>query len=240
MVGITNGSRISERRLVEGVIASLPLFWGASAAGRSAIAHKSWALPAARGMVVLEQGTRPPGVFAVAYGSVKAVLRRPDRPERVLRVIAAQQTFGESSALLGRLSPYRAAALDHSKLVVIPTASILALLDGEPRFARGLVMNLAERKAQLYAEVEAATLLSGTQRLATYLQDLAGVDRIARLPFSKTLVASRLGIKKETLSRLLRELREQRVIEMSQREIAILEPTRLEELARRPSPQKVA
>jgi len=232
MVVASNAPRISEQRLVEGVISSLPLFWGTQPASRAALAQRCWALPAAPGAVVLAQGKQPPGVLAVANGSVKTVLRRADRAERVLRVITAQQTFGESSALLGRGSPYEAVALEQSKLIVIPSAGMLALLDAEPRFARDLVMALADRKAQLYAEMEAATLLSGTQRLATYLQKLAGADRTVRLPFSKTLVAARLGMKKETLSRLLRELVEQRVIEMARRDIAILEPARLSELAR--------
>jgi CRP-like cAMP-binding protein len=227
-----NPPRITQQRLVEGVIAALPLFWGCSPASRAALARHCWALPAERGSVVLEQGKRPPGVFAVAYGAVKAVLRRPDRAERVLRVVGAQQTFGESSALLGRSSPYEAVALEQSKLVVIPTAAILALLDAEPRFARGLVMALAARKAQLYAEMEAATLLNSTQRFASFLRELAGSDRTVSLPFSKTLLASRLGIKKETLSRLLRELVEQRVIEMARRDIAILDPRRLDEMSR--------
>jgi CRP-like cAMP-binding protein len=94
------------------------------------------------------------------------------------------------------------------------------------------VTALAERKAQLYAEMEAATLLSGQQRLAGYLGELAGAGRSVRLPFSKTLIASRLGIKKETLSRLLRELVEQRVIEMAGRDITIVAPALLSELAK--------
>jgi len=53
-----------------------------------------------------------------------------------------------------------------------------------------------------------------------------------RLPVSKTLVAARLGITKETLSRLLRSLAERRLIEVSQREIAILDRAALSEMAR--------
>ena len=40
---------------------------------------------------------------------------------------------------------------------------------------------------------------------------------------SKTLVAARLGMKKETLSRLLRRLAADGLIEVSRREIAILD-----------------
>ena len=217
---------------MQGVIANLPLFWGVLPAHLTALARQCWALSAMRGEKVLVQGATLPGILALAYGTVKLVLRRrPDRAERVLRVVAALQTFGESSALLGRGSPYDAVALQECKLMVIPTASVFALLERDARFSRRLVIALAQRKAELYAEVESATLLSGTQRLAAYLKELAGAERMVSLPFSKTLVASRLGIKKETLSRLLRDFVEQRVIDVSRRDIAILEPEKLEELA---------
>ena len=220
-----------DERLTQGVISNLPLFAGVAAGNLTALARQCWLVPAARGITVVAQGARLPGILALAYGSVKLVLRRPERAERVLRIIGALQTFGESSALLGCGSPYDAIALQESKLVVIPAAALFALLDRDARFARQLVVALAERKNDLYAEVGAVTLCSGTQRLAIYLRQLAGAERTVSLPFSKTLVASRLGIKKETLSRLLRDLVQQQVIGVVRRDIAILAPERLDELA---------
>lgn len=223
----------ADQRLIEGVVGNLPLFWGVPPQHLAAVVRQCWIMPARRGDRVLEQGARPPGILAVAYGTLKLVLRRNGGAERVLRLVPALRVFGESSALLGRGSPYDAVALEDTKLAVIPVASVFALLESDPRFARRLVLLLAERKGELYAELEAAALLSGAQRLATYLKELAGSNgaRTISLPFSKTLFAARLGIKKETLSRLLRDLVEQRVIDVARREIAILEPVRLEELA---------
>jgi len=224
-----------DHRLVDGVIANLPLFWGVAAPILAAIARRCWVLPAPRGTTVAERGARLPGILALAYGSIKVALRRRDGGERLLRLISARQTFGESIALLGKASPYHAVALQDSKVVVIPTAAALALLESEPRFVRGLLTAIAERNVQLHAEIEAATLLNGTQRLAWYLNELAGnggvPTRSVRLPVSKTLVASRLGLKKETLSRLLRDLVDRRLIDVARREIAILEPALLGELA---------
>ena len=53
---------------------------------------------------------------------------------------------------------------------------------------------------------------------------------MARLPVSKTLLAARLDMKKETLSRLLRRLAADGLIKVSGREIAILDRERLERL----------
>jgi CRP-like cAMP-binding protein len=54
---------------------------------------------------------------------------------------------------------------------------------------------------------------------------------VVRLPVSKTLVAARLGVKKETLSRLLRQFAAEGVIEVSRREISILDREALVKLS---------
>jgi CRP-like cAMP-binding protein len=193
-----------------------------------------WVLPAARGANVVQRGARLPGVFALAYGSVKLTLRGDDAEERVVTLVSAGQTFGEAKALLGRPARSEAVALADSKLVVIPSAAILGLMDREPRFARALVFVLADRTLDLLAEVEAATQ-RGAQRLATYIVSLAdgnGDGGTVRLPVSKTLVAARLGVKKETLSRLLRELSGRGLIAVERREVRILDRTGLAAVTR--------
>jgi CRP-like cAMP-binding protein len=51
------------------------------------------------------------------------------------------------------------------------------------------------------------------------------------LPVSKTVVAARLGLKKETLSRLLQKFSSAGLIAVSHRDIAILNVGRLTEIA---------
>jgi CRP-like cAMP-binding protein len=151
--------------------------------------------------------------------------------ERVLRLVAARQTFGEASALLGRPSPYAAVAVAEAKVVVMPSAPLQALLERESAFAKAVVATLAERKLELCAEIGSATLQRGAQRLASYLDGLANGSNAdlteVQLPFSKTLLAARLGMKKETLSRLLRRLSSDGVIAVARRRVLILDRARL-------------
>jgi CRP-like cAMP-binding protein len=218
---------LKDRQLIEGVVTNLPLFWGLPPVQVRSIAAQCWALGAARGAPLLQAGARPPGVFALAYGSVKLVLRNDGGEERILRLVAARQTFGEASALLGRPSPYYAIALADAKAVVIPSAPLFGLLEHETRFAKALISDLAEAKLQLWAEIGSATLQRGAQRLASYLDALANGSNEVQLPFSKTLLAARLGMKKETLSRLLRQFAEDGVIAVTRRRVAILDRERL-------------
>ena len=217
---------LREQRFMQGVLGNVRLFAGVTPADLAAVCRQAWVLAARRGDVLAAPESRLPGVFVVGYGLVKLALRTRDGRERVVRIVSAGQSFGEAAALLGRVPGYEARALVDCKLVVVPSVSVYALLDAEPRFARNLINTLARRVVELGAELEAVSLHSSGERLATYLDSLAQPARenggwTVRLPVSKTLVAARLGMKKETLSRLLRRLSAQGLIEVSRRDIAI-------------------
>jgi CRP-like cAMP-binding protein len=218
--------RFRQKQFVEGVLGNSGLFAGVPVDQLLALARQSRIVGARRGETLVRCGEPVPGVFVVGYGQAKLALRAPRTRERVLRIVSAGQSFGAAAMLLGRASRYEASALMDAKLVVVPAAAICALMDREPRFARSLTRILAERVLELCDEVEAVSLQSGGQRLASYLDSLAqpvsaNSGWTVRLPVSKTLVAARLGMKKETLSRLLRRLAAEGLIQVSRREIAI-------------------
>lgn len=223
-----------DQRLIEGVIRHLPLFGGVEPAQLVPLARHCWVIHAARGDTIAQRDARLAGLFSVAYGTVKLALRGADGEERVLRVVSAGQSFGEPHALLGRASDYDALALAECKVVVMPSETILEFAERNPRMVRNLMMLLAQRWVDLLAAFQAATMRRGAQRLASYLEALAGSNGngngngtpgrlVVALPVSKTMVAGQLGVKKETLSRLLRQFETRGLIEVSRREIAILD-----------------
>jgi CRP-like cAMP-binding protein len=226
----------NDRQLIHAVVSKL-MPSDTSRAQIAALGRHCWTLSAERGHVVASRGERLPGVLVLASGFAKLVLQGSRREGKVLRVVTAGEMFGAESALLGRPAPYDAVSMGDCKLVVIPAQAIFSLMDLEPRFARSVVKMLSEGNFELLAEIEAATLRRGAQRLASYLGSLVPVDAPAgpctvRLPVSKTVVAARLGLKKETLSRLFRQLAAEGLIEVSRSEITILDRERLGEIAR--------
>ena len=226
----------SDRELIHAVLTRLMPFSQTSRTQIAALEKSCWTFSAQRGQVVASRGKPLPGVLVLAYGSAKLVLQRPHREGKVLRVVAAEEIFGEASALLGRTAPYDAVAISDCKLIVMPSAAILSLMDREPGFARSLVKILSEGNLELLDEIQAATLRPGAQRLASYLASLVPADAppgpcTVRLPVSKTVVAARVGLKKETLSRLFRRLAADGLIAVSRNDITILDRRRLSEIA---------
>ena len=83
----------------------------------------------------------------------------------------------------------------------------------------------------LVEEIEAGTLLSARQRIASYLLALTASAGHVRLPVTKTLIASHLGVTKETFSRLLREFADHGLIVVDNRDIALNDRARLAAVA---------
>jgi len=223
---------------IRGVLANNGLFRGASEQAVASIAAHCWSLEVARLQPIVSRGSRLPGIYAVAYGKVKLALRRPAGAQRLVALVQAGETFGEAEAVLGKPVGFEASAVTACKLVVIPSEATFGLIERDARAAREVLASLARRNIALLAELESSSLLRSEQRLAAYLAALAGPSGgtsqgacKVRLPVTKTLVASRLGMKKETLSRLLRAFATQGLIEVRGGEITLLDPARLAAVA---------
>jgi CRP-like cAMP-binding protein len=221
---------------IESIVAGVPLFRGLPRARLAAVARAARLLLVRRGAYVARRGEPLAGLFAVGKGMINVALRGSGG-ERVLRFVGPGETFAEAAALLGRASTVDAVALADSVLAVIAVPPLRALMVRDPALSLRMAVLLAERLLTLLAEIEASELRPAGERLAAYLLGLAepagGSGRLtAHLPATKTLIASRLGMKKETLSRLLHDLSNRRLIEVSRREIAILDRRGLGEIAR--------
>jgi CRP-like cAMP-binding protein len=224
-------------QLLVGLLSSLPLFHQMARSQLGAIASHSRVQKVRRGAVLCRRDERMTGVVAVGYGIMKLALRRPDGEEKVVRFLNANETFGECAVLLDRPCPVDVVALEDSLIAEIPATPLRRLIEHDRRFANNVVRAMAESYLGLLAEHGASLQQSALQRLAAYLESLARPNGspdtwIAHLPASKTAVAARLGITKETLSRLLRELANRGLIVVARRQIEVSDLAALAQVAR--------
>jgi len=225
-----------DRRILERVLLGLPAIAGAARAEVAELVAHASLIEVRRGALVVRRAERLPGMMVVASGSAKVSLRRPGGEERVLRLLGPGDMFGLAVAVLDRPSPVEVRALSASLLAIVPPLSLHRLMERDAAFARGAVRLLAGKFLDLVSELESSAHCSALQRLAAYLGSIArraeaGGGWLARLPATKTTVAARLGIQKETLSRLLRALAARELIDVRGREILLLDPDRLAALA---------
>jgi CRP-like cAMP-binding protein len=226
-------SLLADGHLVTAILANLPLFRHTSPARLAELARHSRTEHVLRGATIARRGERARGLMAVAYGLVKLSLKGDI--EKVLRLVGPGETFGEAVLFLDKPLPVDAIAVADTLLLVVPAAPLLALIDADRAFARGMLASLSQRMQALVADFEATTQHAARERLAAYLESLAppgAAPAAVRLPASKTVIAARLGVTKETLSRLLRQLSDESLIVMTKRDIILLDRQRLAAAAR--------
>jgi CRP/FNR family transcriptional regulator, dissimilatory nitrate respiration regulator len=207
--------------LAERLIGNLPLFRHVAREHVAFLAKHATVHQLKRGDIVCRRGEPLECFFGVAYGQMKLVLRAGNGEERVLRIVGAGDTFGEALVHRPRANALDAIALSDALVIALPARPVSVLLERDENFARAMFARLAQRMHELVAEIESSTLLNARQRIASYLTGLAGAASRVRLPVTKTLVASQLGVTKETLSRLLREFSDQGLIQVYNRNIVV-------------------
>lgn len=192
------------------------------------LARQATSRQVASGAIIARRGECLPGLMVVRYGLAK--LSFHCGPERVLRLVGPGETFGEAALFLGQPLPVDVTALADTGLLVVPAAPLLALFDGDPRFARALLSSVCRRLQSVVADFESASAHDARSRLAGYLASLG--EGTAHLPAPKRVIAARLGMSKETLSRLLRGFIDEGLIAVEKRDIRLLDRVRLSAAAR--------
>lgn len=176
--------------------------------------------------LILRQGDQAQRFFIVLEGKVKLFRISADGKEKVVEIVQAGQTFAEAVMFMQKqVHPVCAEALEPVQLAALPNRLMLRCLQDNPQTCLHLLGHLSVRLHQRLDELENLTLQNATQRLAFYLagqvKGQMGDDAELDLILPKGLIAARLSIKPETLSRAMARLREQGLIQSHAKHIRI-------------------
>jgi CRP-like cAMP-binding protein len=122
-----------------------------------------------------------------------------------------------------------AQTLVDSLLLHINRDTLMEQLEKGSDVARLMLAGLSERLYRLMGELEAYTLQNGVQRLVNYLlQEWPGEEGVPfRIDVGKSVIASRLNLTPEHLSRTLRDLMDRDLIRVQRRNFTILDSAAL-------------
>jgi CRP-like cAMP-binding protein len=186
-----------------------------------------------KGEVLFQRGDEAHGFFFIVTGQVKLAFSSAQGNEKVVEIIGSMQSFGEAVMFLDRPYPVFAEALTDSLLLHIGQNVVSELIDQDSTFARKLLAGMAVRLHGMVRDVETYSLRSSTQRVIGYLlqqtdEDAApGAGYRIELPTSKQVIASRLNLTPETLSRIFHDLAEAGLIAVRGRQVTLRDPVRL-------------
>lgn len=224
---------VRKRLDVAGALGNLPLFRQLAPEQLAAIVAVTQVVRAGRGDLLFNKGDTPTGLHVIMFGQVKLALSTNQGSEKVLELMGPGQSFGEAVMFAERPYPVNAECLADTLLLHVPKQAIFDAIEADPAFARRMLGGLSYRLHEMVSDVEAYSMRSAGQRLVGYLLSLCegqtGSPMLVTLPTSKHLVASRLSLTPETLSRTLHNLASEGLLEVDGRSVRILDPERLKD-----------
>ncbi len=219
---------------ITAALAAAPLFAGLAPREVAHVASFCRYRDFAKGTVLFRQGDDADAFFVVVAGQIKVFKTSADGREIILKVMRKGDLAGEAAALVAKVYPATAEALDDAAAVEVPQRAFVSLVEDEPALALNMIAALSERLRHVSNVVEKLTLQDVPARLASYL--LAHADgppgrRQVELQIAKGTLAAELGTVPETLSRALRKLADAGVITLKGRRVAITDERSLAFLA---------
>jgi CRP-like cAMP-binding protein len=157
-----------------------------------------------KGEHLFEQGEDARHFFAVLSGRVKVYRSTAQGEQAVLGVFGAGETFAEAAMFLGHRYPATGETVEECRLCLFERDAFEAGIAANPQISLGMLGAISYHLHQMTLQVEQLKTRNAEQRLVDFLLGLCktetGPCRIT-LPYEKSLVAARLGMRPESLSR---------------------------------------
>ncbi|MBT3701795.1 MAG: Crp/Fnr family transcriptional regulator [Alphaproteobacteria bacterium] len=169
----------------------------------------------ARHSLLFSQGDPADSFFVILEGRVKLFTATEDGDENVVNVFGEGRSFGEAAMFASGRFPVNAEVVEDARLVRIMADHLFSHLAENKDLAFRMLAVMARRHRQFQKDITDIKSKTPGQRLGGFIlaQTLAQTDVLSgsvstSLPFDKALIAARIGIKPESLSRALARLRD--------------------------------
>ncbi len=164
--------------------------------------------------------------YQVVDGQMKLTRISDAGREKVIDIILPSQTFAEAVMFLkSHHYPVNAEAVVQSIVIQYDAQRYLSILRSSGDACMALLGRMSQRLHWQVQEIDRLTLHNATSRLISYLLEQVPVDNTAkteiRLHAPKHVIASRLSIKPETLSRIFARLTCNNLIEVEDNHIVL-------------------
>ena len=163
--------------------------------------------------------------YYIVSGKIKLLRTSPSGQEKIVEVFHSGQTFAESLMFAKRPKyPVTAEAMEESQVVQIDCKQFLAILRESIETCFLIMADLSQRLHFLVNEIDHLSLQTASVRVASYfLENINKEQQAQKLDLPKTAIASRLSIKPETFSRILKDFSSKKLISVEGSMVTILD-----------------
>ncbi|MFC1558544.1 Crp/Fnr family transcriptional regulator [candidate division KSB1 bacterium] len=172
--------------------------------------------------IILMESEAGISLYLIAKGSVKVSRMSIDGKEVILSILKEGDFFGELSLLDGQARSATVTAIEDSELLILRRDDFLQIIKEHPELSIFLLKELARRIRKSDAQIKSLSLLNAAGRVGTvFIQsaETGGIIRdgkayITKLP-SQQNIAGMTGMTRETVSRAVRLLIEEKLVSKS-------------------------
>lgn len=186
-----------------------------------------------KGELVYGAGDKKDALYIVHEGKVKVSRLSTTGEEQVIRILNPGDFVGERSLFSGEEATDYATSVEDCKLCVIRAETLKTHMISHPQIMFSVMKEISTRLEKAETLIETTNLLPVDKRLAIAIMNLKDKQNIIDLPYTKADWASLLGMKPETLSRKLRDFKDEKRLRLKgQRTIYIDDVAYFERLSK--------
>ena len=191
-----------------------------------------------RGVVIYAEGEQPRGVYIICSGQVRLTAGSQSGSEVILRVAERGEILGLSNTMSREPHRLRAETLSACQIGFIARIPFLQFLRAHPDASLRVAEHLSMELHKAWEQVELVALAPSTNaKIVRFLLTWAAAHGQSfsegaslALYMTHEEIAHSIGVSRETVSRALAELRDNKLIRFTRGHVLLLNPERLKSL----------
>ncbi len=186
-----------------------------------------------KGQPIFIEGSFPRGVFCLNQGKVKIFTRGDEGKEQIIHIAKEGEIIGFRAMFSGE--PYKVAAstLEECNICFIGKEDFLNMIDTNPTLRNGIMKELSKELGDRAIFITNMAQKSVRERLAFALLILGDIYGDEQINLTREDMANFVGTATETLIRLLKDFKDEGMIEIHTRKLEIIDNEKLMQLAGR-------
>ena len=211
------------------LLKTVSLFWDLDKTELGYISDKMVSKKFENGNLIFLEESEGKNLFFVVEGSVKVTRLSKDGREVILAMLNAGDFFGEMSLLDGEARSANVIALEETEVLSLNRDDFLVVLHDYPKIAIQLLKEMTSRLRKSDRQIVSLSLSDAEKRIALCIVRFAdeqgviknGQVTIPKIPIQQD-IANMAGTSRETVSRAMSLLTEEKYIERNGKELKIL------------------
>ena len=179
------------------------------------------------------EGSFPRGVFCLNQGKVKVFTRGDEGKEQIIHIAKAGDVIGFRSMFSGEPYKVSASTLEESNICFIGKDDFLLMMDSNPILRNGIIKELSKELGDRAQFITNMAQKSVRERLAFSLLILEEIYGEEEINLTREDMANFVGTATETLIRILKDFKEDEIIEIHTRKLLIVNRDKLLRIAGR-------